>query len=44
MTKQIYCGDEYTAAFLENALTELLEKVECETFTIDGEYFLEVTL
>lgn len=44
MTKQIYCGDEYTAAFLENALIELLDNVSCETITIDGEYHLEVKL
>lgn len=44
MIKTIYCGDEYTTEFLQNALIELLDKVECETVIIDGEYHLKVKI
>lgn len=40
--KEIYCGDEETANFLIDALGELEIKAECEVFTVDGEYFVEV--
>jgi hypothetical protein len=39
--KQIYCGDEYTAAFLVDAL-KTLGITDTEIFTIDGEYHVEV--
>lgn len=42
-TKIIYCGDEFTARFLESALKGLGFE-EIEIFTIDGEYHLEVVL
>lgn len=41
-TTEIYCGDEYTAEFLIRALGELGIKAECEIFTVDGEYHVEV--
>ena len=42
MEKTIYCGDEYTAEFLINALKLLEFKAEYEISTIDGEYVVEV--
>lgn len=44
VSKTIYCGDEYTTEFLQNSLTELLDKVSCETIIIDGEYHLKVEI
>ena len=41
-TADIYCGDEYYAAFLIDALGKLNIKAQCETYTVDGEYFVEV--
>lgn len=41
-TAQIYCGDELRAAFLIQALGEIGLRAECETYTVDGEYFVEV--
>lgn len=43
-TAEIYCGDEYTAEFLIRALGELGIKADCEIFTVDGEYHVEVKL
>lgn len=43
-TAEIYCGDEYYAEFLINALGQLGIKAECEIFTVDGEYHVEVKL
>lgn len=43
-TAEIYCGDEYYAEFLIRALGELGIKAECEIFTVDGEYHVEVKL
>lgn len=43
-TAEIYCGDEYYAEFLIDALGKLGIKAECEIFTIDGEYHVEVKL
>lgn len=43
-SKEIYCGDEYTADFLIGALGQLGIKAECEIFTIDGEYHVEVKI
>ena len=40
----IYCGDEDRAAFLIDALEELGLNADCEVFTIDGEYHVEVKL
>lgn len=37
----IYCGDEYTAEFLVNALAQLGIR-KTEIFTEDGEYLVEV--
>ena len=42
VTKEIYCGDEDRAEFLIDALGKLGITAECEIFTIDGEYFVEV--
>jgi hypothetical protein len=42
MVKEIYCGNEETAQFLIDALRELKIKAECNVFTCDGEYFVEV--
>lgn len=39
---EIYCGDEDRAAFLVMALAELGLDAQCEIFTIDGEYHVEV--
>lgn len=44
MIKEIYCGDEDTAAFLIDALGELKIKAECKIFTCNGEYFVEVQI
>ena len=41
-TAEIYAGDEDRAAFLVQALGELELNVECEIFTVDGEYFVAV--
>lgn len=41
-TAEIYCGDEDRAAFLVQALGELGIKAECEIYTVDGEYHVEV--
>lgn len=43
-TAEIYCGDEYYAEFLIRALGELGIKADCEIFTVDGEYHVEVKL
>ena len=43
-TAEIYCGDDYTAEFLIRALGELGIKADCEIFTIDGEYHVEVKM
>lgn len=43
-TAEIYCGDEYYAEFLIDALGKLGIKAECEIFTIDGEYHVEVKM
>lgn len=40
-TKIIYCGDDFTAAFLVDALSAL-GITDTEIFTIDGEYHVEV--
>lgn len=42
MEKTIYCGDEYTAEFLINALKLLEFGARYEIDTIDGEYVVEV--
>ena len=42
--KEIYCGDEDRAEFLISALDTLGLNTECEVFTVDGEYFVEVKL
>lgn len=44
MKKTIYCGDEYTAQFLIDALGALEIGAICEIDTIDGEYVVEVDL
>lgn len=41
-TTEIYCGDEDRAEFLVQALGELGIKAECEIYTVDGEYHVEV--
>ena len=43
-TAEIYCGDEDYAEFLIRALGELGIKADCEIFTVDGEYHVEVKL
>ena len=43
-TAEIYCGDEDRAEFLVQALGELGLKAECEIYTVDGEYHVEVKL
>lgn len=43
-TAEIYCGDEYYAEFLIRALGELGLNAECEIYTVDGEYHVEVKL
>ena len=43
-TAEIYCGDEDYAKFLIDALGQLGIKAECEIFTVDGEYHLEVRM
>ena len=43
-TAEIYCGDEDYAEFLIRALGELGIKADCDIFTIDGEYHVEVKL
>ena len=43
-TAEIYCGSEDYAEFLIRALGELGINAECEIFTIDGEYHVEVKL
>lgn len=41
----IYCGDEDRAEFLILALEELgINTDQCETFTVDGEYHVEVKI
>ena len=41
---EIYCGDEETAHFLIDAIGQLKIKAECEIFTVDGEYFVQVKI
>ena len=41
-TTEIYCGDEYYAEFLIDALGKLGIKAETEIYTVDGEYHVEV--
>ena len=43
-TANIYCGDEDRAQFLIDALGQLGLKAECDIYTVDGEYHLEVKL
>ena len=43
-TAEIYCGDEDYAKFLIDALGKLGLGAQCEIFTIDGEYHVEVKL
>lgn len=43
-TAEIYCGTEENAEFLIDALGQLGIKAECEIFTTDGEFMLEVRL
>lgn len=43
-TAEIYCGDEDYAEFLIRALGQLGIKADCEIFTVDGEYHVEVKL
>lgn len=43
-TAEIYCGDEDYAEFLIRALGELGIKADCEIFTVDGEYHVEVKM
>lgn len=43
-TASIYSGDEDRAAFLIQALGELGLEAECDIYTIDGEYYVEVKL
>lgn len=40
----IYCGTEDYAAFLIGALGELGLAADCETYTVDGEYMVDVRL
>lgn len=40
----IYCGDEDRVEFLLQALVELGIEAQCEVYTIDGEYHVEVRL
>lgn len=42
--KEIYCGDEETANFLIDALGQLNINAECEIFTCDGEYHVQVKI
>lgn len=44
MKKTIYCGDEYTAQFLVDALEQLSLKADSEIYTIDGEYVVDVLI
>ena len=43
-TANIYAGDEDRAEFLVQALGELGINAECEIYTTDGEYMVEVRL
>ena len=43
-TANIYAGDEDRAEFLVQALGELGLRAECEIYTVDGEYHVEVKL
>lgn len=43
-TAEIYCGDEDRAEFLIDALGQLGIKGEFETYTVDGEYHVEVKI
>lgn len=43
-TAEIYAGDEDRAEFLVQALGELGLNAECEIYTVDGEYHVEVKL
>lgn len=43
-TANIYAGDEDRAEFLVQALGELGLNAECEIYTVDGEYHVEVKL
>lgn len=40
----IYCGDEDRAEFLISALGELGLKADCEIYTVDGEFMVEVRM
>ena len=40
----IYCGDEDRAEFLIQSLVELGIDADCEIYTVDGEYHVEVKL
>lgn len=44
VVKNLYCGDEDRAEFLIQALGELGIKAECEIYTVDGEYHVEVKI
>ena len=41
---EIFCGDEDKAEFLVQTLEELRLNAECEIYTVDGEYHVEVRL
>lgn len=41
---EIYCGDEDRADFLIKSLEDLGVSAEYETFTVDGEYHVEVRI
>ena len=41
-TAEIYCGDEDYARFLIDAFGQLGIEGDFDTYTIDGEYFVEV--
>lgn len=43
-TTEIYCGSEDYAEFLIQALGKMGLGASCETYTIDGEYHVEVRL
>ena len=41
---KIYCGDKDRAEFLLQALGQLGLNAQCEIYTTDGEYYVEVRL